>query len=124
MLFFIFPIFGILTAEWVRRSHFELFYFTHFASMVLFLATLWHAASAWYFILPGLALWAFDHGIRFTKGCVQVDLLSMLPHDKDIGDKQQKSSGGGGEKMTVPTAAADAASEGITELKFTKLPVG
>lgn len=68
-LFFVLPIMGVLSLGPVRRKYFELFYWSHFLSMVLFAATLWHAASAWYFLLPGLALWAADHALRFTKAC-------------------------------------------------------
>ena len=76
-LFFVLPIMGVLTLEPVRRKYFEVFYFSHFISMVLFASTLWHAASAWYFLLPGLALWAFDHAMRFTKSCEAVSEVSL-----------------------------------------------
>ena len=76
-LFFVLPIMGVLTLEPIRRKYFELFYFSHFISMVLFCSTLWHAASAWYFLLPGLALWAADHALRFTKSCETVTNVTM-----------------------------------------------
>lgn len=76
-IFLVLPIMGVLTLNYVRRRHFELFYFSHFFSMVLFCATIWHAASAWYFLLPGLALWAVDHLLRFTKSCRPVTVAAL-----------------------------------------------
>ena len=76
-IFFVLPLMGVLTLNYVRRRYFEVFYFSHFFSMVLFCATIWHAASAWYFLLPGLALWAVDHLLRFTKSCRPVAVSAL-----------------------------------------------
>jgi len=74
------PIMGVLTLDLFRRKYFEVFYFSHFLSMVFFLGVLWHAASAWYFLLPGLALWMIDHALRFTKSCQRTQLEVLIPH--------------------------------------------
>jgi NAD(P)H-flavin reductase len=56
------------------------------------MSTIWHAASAWYFLLPGLALWAVDISIRFTKSCEDV--------------------------MVVDAKAIQMGDGGVTEIKF------
>lgn len=77
VIFLVLPGMGVLTLNFFRRKHFELFKFTHFVSAVLFCAVIWHAASAWYFLLPGLTLWAVDHALRFTKACRSVDVITL-----------------------------------------------
>ena len=51
----------------VRRSYYEIFYYLHHFTMVIFIVMLWHAAMAWYYILPGLLLWTFDYIIRMKN---------------------------------------------------------
>ena len=51
----------------LRRYNYEMFYFLHHFSMVLFALMLWHAAMAWYYITPGLILWAVDHFLRLSN---------------------------------------------------------
>jgi predicted ferric reductase len=51
----------------VRRKHYEVFYVLHHFSMIIFAMMLWHAAMAWYYILPGLILWTADHCLRLSK---------------------------------------------------------
>ena len=58
--------FGVFAFYWVRRKHFELFYYFHHLYLALFVMTLWHAASAWYYVTGGLALWFFDRFLRFV----------------------------------------------------------
>jgi predicted ferric reductase len=43
------------------------FYFAHFSFLALIGATLWHAPSAWYYLLPGIVLYMCDQAVRFTK---------------------------------------------------------
>jgi predicted ferric reductase len=63
------PIFGILTYEGIRRKRFELFYYSHHFALVVYLGVVFHAASAWYYVTPGLLLYALDRALRFAKGC-------------------------------------------------------
>lgn len=51
----------------VRRKHFELFYYSHYYFMVVWIVMLWHAASAWYYIVASLSLWVLDRAIRFSR---------------------------------------------------------
>ena len=37
-----------MAQNWVRRRNYELFYYMHHVYLALFIATLLHAASAWY----------------------------------------------------------------------------
>lgn len=83
MLFIGFPVFGLLTLNWVRRNNFELFYYSHHAFLVLFMVVLWHASSSWFFVAIGIALWAVDRVLRFVSGMHRVDLISV---DAQAGD--------------------------------------
>ena len=56
--------FGIFGHYTVRRANYDLFYWVHHFSMILFLVMLWHSTMSWYYITAGLALWAVDHVIR------------------------------------------------------------
>lgn len=53
--------------NWVRRAHYEVFYYLHHFSMVVFAFMLWHATMSWYYILGGLVLWTVDHMIRLSR---------------------------------------------------------
>ena len=44
----IFLAMGVLAHDWVRRNHFELFYWAHHVSLAFFVAALWHATGLWY----------------------------------------------------------------------------
>ena len=83
-------VFGVLTYHTIRRAYYEVFYYAHFFSGVVFLVVLWHATMSWYYILPGLALYALDHGIRLMRnlaaGVVLADVSVVLkdtfePHE-------------------------------------------
>jgi NAD(P)H-flavin reductase len=78
--FLVIPAFLFGTFNFVRRNYFEVFYFSHFASMILIMGTLYHAASAWYFLLPSLALWLVDHAIRFTKASEDSEVIKCSAH--------------------------------------------
>eukprot|EP00854_Cymbomonas_tetramitiformis_P005742 gene5742-6931_t len=65
-----FPMFiinGVFSHYTVRRRNFELFYFSHYYFMAVYIMILWHATSAWFFVLPGLALWFWDRMIRVVR---------------------------------------------------------
>ena len=57
-----------MASNWVRRRFFELFYYTHHLSIVLFIAALIHAWSLWYYLSGPLVLWCFDRLLRFVNG--------------------------------------------------------
>lgn len=64
--------------EYFRRNHFELFYYAHHVSFsALIPAVLWHAASGWEFLLPGVALWFLDRTIRIYRSAKPVQVLSI-----------------------------------------------
>jgi len=71
---------GGLALNVVRRKRFELFYYSHYAFMFIIMAVLWHAASAWYFILPGLSLWILDRMLRFYRGTRAVKVIGFEPY--------------------------------------------
>ncbi len=55
----------------------QVFYYAHHTFLALFLAVLWHAPSAWYYIVPGLAMWVLDVVLRFCEVCRPVTVLSL-----------------------------------------------
>lgn len=58
----------------VRRLYYEVFYILHHFSMIIFVMMLWHASMAWYYIVPGLILWAVDHCIRLSN-CLGIKVI-------------------------------------------------
>lgn len=54
----------------VRRSHWEVFKWTHHIALAVFVATLWHANMAWYYLVAGLTLYLVDRYLRFAKAAV------------------------------------------------------
>ncbi|CAM9993210.1 unnamed protein product, partial [Choristocarpus tenellus] len=56
-----------LSLERVRRRFFEVFYYAHHFFMVVWLVMLWHATSAWYYIVASITLWVFDRAVRFSR---------------------------------------------------------
>eukprot|EP00930_Biecheleria_cincta_P038564 TRINITY_DN26492_c0_g1_i1.p1 TRINITY_DN26492_c0_g1~~TRINITY_DN26492_c0_g1_i1.p1 ORF type:complete len:905 (+),score=114.85 TRINITY_DN26492_c0_g1_i1:365-2716(+) len=61
----------------VRRKHWELFKYFHYVFVALIPALLLHSASAWYFLLGGIAFWLVDSAIRFS--CVVNTAASLMP---------------------------------------------
>jgi predicted ferric reductase len=74
---------GVLTMSYIRRNYFEVFYYAHHLYMALFISTIWHANSAWYYLLPGLALWFLDRILRTMNayGSVKVLKCEALSND-------------------------------------------
>eukprot|EP00455_Lapot_gusevi_P040909 TRINITY_DN4681_c0_g1_i1.p1 TRINITY_DN4681_c0_g1~~TRINITY_DN4681_c0_g1_i1.p1 ORF type:complete len:591 (+),score=160.58 TRINITY_DN4681_c0_g1_i1:377-2149(+) len=70
----------VVLAVVYRRTHYELFYYTHYAAIGLYLTALIHAWCFWMFALPGLVLWLFDRVCRIsrTKVCVSVRNMSLV----------------------------------------------
>ncbi|CAM9826458.1 unnamed protein product [Scytosiphon promiscuus] len=66
-----------LSVQWVRRNHFEVFYYSHHFFLVVWSMMLWHAASAWYYICASIALWIVDRAIRFSKGLTIVSVKDL-----------------------------------------------
>lgn len=63
--------------HWVRRHYFEVFYYAHHYAVVVWLVMLWHATSAWYYIIASVSLWALDRMIRFMRGLTVVSVSSL-----------------------------------------------
>jgi ferric-chelate reductase len=54
---------------YVRRNHFNTFYYFHVASsLAIFIMASVHASTDFYLLLPGLILWMFDWARRFFNG--------------------------------------------------------
>lgn len=68
---------GVLSMNYIRRHYFEVFYYTHHASIALFATTLWHANSAWYYVLGGLSLWFLDRILRTSQAYRSVSVQSI-----------------------------------------------
>jgi len=53
----------------IRRSHWEIFKWSHHvASLALVVTVIWHASMAWYYFLPGIILYLCDRILRYLKG--------------------------------------------------------
>jgi hypothetical protein len=66
---------GLFAMHCVRRWSFELFWVAHWIAFpALFCTVLLHAASAWYYVIGGLILWAVDHVLRIRKSLVEVSV--------------------------------------------------
>ncbi len=76
---------GVFAQNWVRRANYELFYYLHHVYLALFVVTLLHASSAWYYLTGGLALWFFDRCLRALKRsrAWTVARLEPVPGDCD-----------------------------------------
>ena len=48
------------------------------AAFVVYLGVLYHAASSWYFVAPGVFLYAIDRAIRFANGA-RLPTVSLVP---------------------------------------------
>ncbi|CAE8653332.1 unnamed protein product [Polarella glacialis] len=68
--------FGIF--PWFRRRNYELFRYSHYMSVILVPAILWHATNAWYFVLPGVLLWTVDRVVRLCGACEGVQVQEMV----------------------------------------------
>lgn len=64
--FIIFVIF-ITTFPFIRRKHFNVFYFTHLLSIVAVIVICLHASTLFYCTAPGLAMWVLDWGMRIYE---------------------------------------------------------
>ena len=93
---------GVFAFYKIRRSHFNLFYYSHHAFVVILAAALYHATSLWYsprsglfckpcvaryFLLVGLIMYSLDRMLRWHRGCRRVSVLSMVA--RECGDSSQ-----------------------------------
>jgi predicted ferric reductase len=62
-----------------RRANYELFYYLHHAFLAAFSVALLHAASSWYYLVGGLALWFLDRGLRALKRARRWCVLDVSP---------------------------------------------
>lgn len=67
----------VVTAWFFRRSHYEWFQYLHVFGALFVIATAMHAWSSWYYLVGGLALWAFDKVHRIVRSTSQFDIVSV-----------------------------------------------
>jgi predicted ferric reductase len=84
VFFIVIPVFCVLTMNYVRRNYFEVFYFAHFCSGILFLATLWHSDFGWMYIVPGLTLYLIDCMVRLNKFAKPYEIIALNALEDDI----------------------------------------
>lgn len=84
VVFIVIPVFCVGTLNVIRRRYFEVFYFTHFASGILFLSVIWHSDFAWMYLVPGLTLYLVDMLIRFNKSTVPMRVMGLKALEDDI----------------------------------------
>jgi hypothetical protein len=51
----------------IRRTHFNLFYFTHLLTLIAVIVVCLHASTMFYCLAPGLAMWVLDWGMRLYE---------------------------------------------------------
>mmetsp|Transcript_54276 Transcript_54276/g.115817 ORF Transcript_54276/g.115817 Transcript_54276/m.115817 type:complete len:821 (+) Transcript_54276:266-2728(+) len=77
--------FGIF-ATLLRDRSWELFKYTHYIFLVLIPVVLFHGASAWYFMIAGIAFWLIDAAIRVACSTSQrVRVLGARAHHVESG---------------------------------------
>ena len=64
---FIMFIIFMTTFPFIRRKHFNVFYFTHLLSIVAVIVICLHASTVFYCTAPGLAMWILDWGMRIYE---------------------------------------------------------
>ncbi|KAF2163580.1 hypothetical protein M409DRAFT_68479 [Zasmidium cellare ATCC 36951] len=52
---------------WVRRKHFNVFYFTHLLGIAAVVVVCLHASTMFYCTIPGLSMWLLDWGMRILE---------------------------------------------------------
>ncbi|KAA0167457.1 hypothetical protein FNF31_00896 [Cafeteria roenbergensis] len=72
---------SILTAIFVRRQNYEVFYYLHqYAGILFFIVAVWHAWSFWYYGAGSMILWFVDKLCRLYKGSRECRLVSIEHH--------------------------------------------
>lgn len=64
---FIFFLIFITTLPFIRKRHFNLFYFTHLLGIVAIIIICLHASTMLYCTAPGLAMWLLDWAMRLYE---------------------------------------------------------
>eukprot|EP00937_MAST-01D_sp_MAST-1D-sp2_P000986 g986.t1 len=76
---------ALLTLDFVRRKHYEVFYFAHHSLFTTFvLGSLMHAHSLWYLLIGSLLLWVADRALRARNACVYMRVLRLAPHRSGV----------------------------------------
>ena len=57
----------ITTLPRIRSKYFNLFYFTHFLTIIMVIIICLHASTMFYCTAPGLCMWFLDWGMRFHE---------------------------------------------------------
>ena len=71
-VFFLIPIFGILSLNRIRRWKYEIFYYSHMIGAVIVVAmVVWHAKSSWYYVVPPIILYVIDQLMLMWK-CTRI----------------------------------------------------
>mmetsp|Transcript_104817 Transcript_104817/g.302388 ORF Transcript_104817/g.302388 Transcript_104817/m.302388 type:complete len:552 (+) Transcript_104817:98-1753(+) len=74
---------GVLTLNYIRRHYFEVFYYAHHTFLALWISTLWHANSSWYYMIGGLSLWMLDRTLRTLQAYSRVEVQTLACIDKE-----------------------------------------
>jgi hypothetical protein len=69
----IFLLLFITTLPIVRSRHFNIFYFTHFLSIIAIIIMCLHASTMFYCTSPGLMMWILDWSMRFYELHISLD---------------------------------------------------
>ncbi|KAH0484141.1 MAG: hypothetical protein KVP17_000739 [Porospora cf. gigantea B] len=79
------PAFVLTTLNIVRRKFYHLFWVTHLLYAPLVIGSLFHAHSAWYFLIGPLFLWICDRCYRLAQKATPVDVFRVSMVDEVTG---------------------------------------
>ncbi|KAJ3410991.1 hypothetical protein HDV05_002935 [Chytridiales sp. JEL 0842] len=72
---------GALATPYVRRRSFNLFYFSHFFIFISLFFMWLHAPSNFYYMLPGIGLYAIDLGMRLYSFKTKNEITRVVKED-------------------------------------------
>eukprot|EP01083_Nonionella_stella_P072516 195589_1 len=86
----IIPIFVVLALSRIRRVKYELFYYSHMiGSFIVITLVVWHAKSAWYYVIPPTILYVVDKSLLMLKSTriAHITGVASLPDTRYVAVK-------------------------------------
>jgi predicted ferric reductase len=71
----------VAVAVFCRRTHYELFQYTHYFGIVFFLVAVLHAWGFWYYAAGGMVLWMLDRLVRLGRASVPAPVVAVETHE-------------------------------------------
>jgi len=110
-------VFGVFTFYLIRRWSYELFYYSHLFSTVVFLVVLWHSTMSWYYITAGLVLWAVDIFVRTMRTSLLETIDAKMTVSNDSSSLVLRAESSGSKIIQLSYKIKDTNQQGI-QLNF------